>query len=113
MLYSPPVKASRFLLSDRIEKLVPAGHHSHGRYAQRIKRDNLESASVEQADIRLLAAYEGREIASHQARHRDASAIVTHRKQRLVVEAADMRHRIQRHADQTRPFERERQVGEI
>src|SRR5215831_6238802 len=111
ILSSSPTK--RISLSDRVQKLVPAGDHAHGGLAQRVERNDLEAARVEQPELRLFAADEGREIAAHQARHRDAGTVVAHREHGAIVHAADMRHRIQRHADESRPFERKRYVGQL
>ena len=38
-------------LTDRVEKLVPAGDHAHGGLAQRIERDGFHSPRIEQPDL--------------------------------------------------------------
>src|SRR5215510_4121063 len=111
ILSSSPTK--QISLSDRVQKLVPAGDHAHGGLTQRVERNDLEAARVEQSELRLFAADEGREIAAHQARHRDPGTVVAHRKQGPIVQPSDMRHRIYGHADEAGPFERERYVGQV
>jgi hypothetical protein len=66
----------RELSSDRVQKLVPSGHHADGRFSKRVERHPPHATGVEQADIGRLAARESREVAAHKARHRDARAVV-------------------------------------
>ena len=66
----------RELSSDRVQKLVPSGHHADGRFSKRVERHPPHATGVEQADIGRLAARESREVAAHKARHCDARAVV-------------------------------------
>src|SRR6185369_2341383 len=92
-------RAFERLPPDRIQKLVPAGHRADGGFAERIEWNSVETDCIEQAEIDLLRAHEGREIAAHQARHGDTGAVVANRIEGTIIEAADMRHGIERHRD--------------
>src|SRR6185369_7468797 len=106
-------RAQKLLTPDRIQKLVPAGHRADGRFAERIEWNGFETASIEQAKIYILPAHEGRKVATHQARHRDAGTIVADRIKGAIIETTDMRHGIERHRDEARPFERERNIRKL
>lgn len=76
---------------------------AHARRAQRVKRHGPQAVLCEQREFRRVAERERRRVLPDETRHRHARAVIAETERSGAIAAADMRQRIECHADITRP----------